>query len=266
MINKFLNLEEDSLSAYMKDVRKYGETITIEKEVELAKKIKEGDRKSLDELVNANLRFVIKIAKEYQNQGVPVADLINEGNYGLTVAASRFDHTKGFRFISYAIWWIKQSILQCLNEHSRTVRLPGNVINKLSKIKKEIEQFEKDNNRSPLEDEVHQIEVPNCTSLNTAINEDGDELLNIIEDNMFKRPDVLQEEEDELKNLEMKRAMQNLSKREIEIINCYFGIGGEPMTLEMIGEELELTKERVRQIKESAIRKIRNNLGGIFEI
>ena len=134
MINKYLNLEEDSLSAYMRDVRKNGNVITIEKEVELAKKIQKGDSKALDELVNANLRFVIKVAKDYQNQGISVADLINEGNYGLTVAAHKFDYTKGFRFISYAIWWIKQSILLCLNENSRTVRLPGNVINKLSKI------------------------------------------------------------------------------------------------------------------------------------
>ncbi len=266
MVNKFLNLEEYSLSAYMRDVRKYGETITIEKEVELAKKIKEGDMKSLDELVKANLKFVIKIAKEYQNRGVPVADLINEGNYGLTIAAKKFDHTKGFRFISYAIWWIKQSILQCLNEHSRTVRLPSNVINKISKTKKEIEQFEKDNNRSPIEDEIYQIEVPYCTSLNTTINEDGDELLNIIEDNMFKRPDELQDEVDLFRNIKLMKAMQRLSKREIDIINFYFGIGGEPMTLEMIGEVLGLTKERVRQVKESAIRKIRSRLGTIFEI
>ena len=151
MVNKYLNLGEDSLSAYMRDVRKNGDTITIDREVELAKRIKEGDSEALDELVKANLRFVIKIAKDYQSQGVPIADLINEGNYGLTVAAHKFDHTKGFRFISYAIWWVRQSILQCLNENSRTVRLPSNVINKLSKIKKEIEQFEKDNHRPPSE-------------------------------------------------------------------------------------------------------------------
>jgi len=266
MVNKYLNLDEDSLSAYMRDVRKNGDTITIEKEVELAKRIKDGDSKALDELVKANLRFVIKIAKDYQNQGISVADLINEGNYGLTVAAHKFDHTKGFRFISYAIWWIKQAILQCLNENSRTVRLPGNVINKLSKIRKEIDQFEKENHRSPSEHEVEQIHIPTCSSLNEFINDDNDELVNIIEDNMFKSPDILEYEEEKLKNDEMKRAMHNLSEREIKIINHYFGIDGDPMTLETIGVEVGLTKERVRQIKESAIRKVRNNLGGIFDI
>jgi len=266
MVNKYLNLGEDSLSAYMRDVRKNGDTITIDREVELAKKIKEGDSEALDELVKANLRFVIKIAKDYQGQGVAIADLINEGNYGLTVAAHKFDHTKGFRFISYAIWWVRQSILQCLNENSRTVRLPSNVINKLSKIRKEIDKFEKDNHRLPSEHEVEQINIPSCSSLNEFINDDNDELVNIIEDNMFRSPDVLEDEESELKNAEMKRAMNNLSEREIKIINHYFGIDGEPMTLEMIGEEVGLTKERVRQIKESAIRKVRNNLGGIFDI
>jgi RNA polymerase primary sigma factor len=266
MVNKFLNLDEDSLSTYMKDVRKNGSVITMEKEIELSKKIQSGDNKSLEDLVYANLRFVIKIAKEYQNQGVPVADLINEGNYGLTVAARRFDHTKGFRFISYAIWWIKQSILQCLNEHSRTVRLPGNVISKLSKIRKEIDQFEKEFQRYPSAEEVEQIETPTCTSLNEYVNDDGDELVNIISDNMFRSPDSFQDDDEDNKKREMGRAMNNLSEREMLIINSYFGINGEPMTLGMIGEEIGLTKERVRQIKESTIRKIRNNLGGIFNI
>ena len=265
MSNKFLDYNEDSLGLYMKEVRK-SDTITPEKEVELAIRIKEGDDRAIEELVKANLRFVIKIAKEYQNQGVPVADLINEGNYGLVTAAKKFDHTKGFRFISYAIWWIKQSILQCLNDNSRTVRLPGNIISKLSKIKKEIERFEKDNQRSPFDNEVEQINIPTCTSLNTSINEDGDELVNILEDSMFSKPDTLEDEEELLRKKEMERAMSGLSEREVYIINCYFGINGEPMTLEMIGEDIGLTKERVRQIKESAIRKVRNNLGGIFDI
>ena len=266
MVNKYLNLEEDSLSAYMRDVRKQGDVITAEKEVELSKRIEKGDKQALDELVSANLRFVIKIAKEYQSQGVSVADLINEGNYGLTIAAKKFDHTKGFRFTSYAVWWIKQSILQCLNENSRTVRLPGNVINKMSKIRKEVEEFEKENHRLPTDYEIEQIHIPTCSSLNEFINDDNDELVNIVEDNMFRLPDNLEEEEQRLRESEMKRAMRNLNEREINIINYYFGINGEPMTLEMIGEEVGLTKERVRQIKESAIRKVRNNLGGIFDI
>jgi len=265
MVNKFLDYSEDSLGLYMKEVRK-SSVISAEEEVELAKRIQNGDQNALEKLTKANLRFVIKIAKEYQNQGVAIADLINEGNYGLIVAAKKFDHTKGFRFISYAIWWIKQSILQCLNDNSRTVRLPGNIISKLSKIKKEIEQFEKDNLRSPLDSEVEQINIPTCTSLSNSINEDGDELVNIIEDNMFTLPDQLEDEEAFLKKKEMERAMSGLSEREVFIINCYFGINGEPMTLELIGEEVGLTKERVRQIKESAIRKVRNNLGGIFDI
>lgn len=139
MVN-FINNKEDSMGIYMKDVRKT-DLISVEEEVILAKRISEGDGRALNELVSANLRFVIKIAKRYQNQGVPIADLISEGNYGLIAAAKKFDHTKGFRFITYAIWWIKQCIVQSLNDDSRTVRLPGNMINKLSKIRKEVDQI-----------------------------------------------------------------------------------------------------------------------------
>jgi len=192
-----------------------------------------------------------------------LADLISEGNYGLITAAKRFDHTKGFRFISYAVWWVKQSILQSLNDNSRTVRLPANMINKLSKIKKEIEQFEKEFQRLPTPSEVEYVNVPKCTSLNTPINEDGDELQELIEQNVFSKPDKSVDGEDNLKT-QLQLAMSNLSHREKEIVNCYFGIYGENMTLEAIGDELELTKERIRQIKESAIRKIRNNVGDIF--
>lgn len=265
MSNKYLNPNEDCISMYMRDVRK-SDLITAEKEVELAKKIQNGDKSALDELVKANLRFVIKIAKEYQNKGLAAADLISEGNYGLITAAKKFDHTKGFRFNTYAVWWIKQSILQSLNDNSRTVRLPGSVINKLSKIKKEVDVFEKENQRSPYDDEVEQMHIPTCMSLNTTINEDGDELLTLVEDKSFNRPDQMDDEDEMLRKNEMNRALNGLSQREIEIINCYFGLNGEPMTLEMIGEEVDLTKERVRQIKESAIRKVRNNLGGIFNI
>jgi RNA polymerase primary sigma factor len=265
MVNKFIDLTEDSISLYLKDVRK-SDLLTIDEEVELAKRIKNGDQRALDKLVTANLRFVVKVAKEYQNQGLPIADLISEGNYGLITAAKKFDHTKGFRFISYAIWWIKQSILQSLNDNSRTVRLPGNMINKLSKIKKQIESFEKENQGDGHFNEIEQIVTPTCISYNTVINEDGDEMINLLENDFFNSPDNFTDEEEYLRSREMGRALKGLSKREIEIINCYYGINGEPMTLEMIGEEVGLTKERVRQIKESAIRKIRNNLGGIFNI
>ncbi len=260
---KYINNKEDGMGIYMKDVRKT-DLINAEKEVELAKRIEKGDERALNELVSANLRFVIKIAKRYQNQGVPIADLISEGNYGLITAAKKFDHTKGFRFISYAIWWIKQCIIQSLNDDSRTVRLPGNMINKLSKIRKEIDQFEKVNQREPTHNEVARVMVPSCTSLSTPVNENGDELGNLIENNLFDRPDIIKEEETNVKNSGLNKAMQSLSSREVEIINCYFGITGEPMTLELIGEEFGLTKERIRQIKESAIRKIRNNVGGII--
>lgn len=262
MVN-FINNKEDGMGIYMKDVRKT-DLITAEKEVELAKRIAEGDDRALNELVSANLRFVIKIAKRYQNQGVPVADLISEGNYGLITAAKKFDHTKGFRFITYAIWWIKQCIIQSLNDDSRTVRLPGNMINKLTKIRKEVDLFEKDNQRTPTNSEVQQVIVPSCTSLNNPINEDGDELGSLIENNIFSSPDIIKDEDENVKNSGLNRAMKSLSDREIEIINCYFGITGEPMTLELIGEEFGLTKERIRQIKESAIRKIRNNVESII--
>jgi len=262
MVN-FINNKEDGMGIYMKDVRKT-DLITAEKEVELAKRIAGGDDRALNELVSANLRFVIKIAKRYQNQGVPIADLISEGNYGLITAAKKFDHTKGFRFITYAIWWIKQCIIQSLNDDSRTVRLPGNMINKLTKIRKEVDLFEKENQRTPTSSEVPQVIVPSCTSLNNPINEDGDELANLIENNIFSSPDIIKDEDENVKNSGLNRAMKSLSGREIEIINCYFGITGEPMTLELIGEEFGLTKERIRQIKESAIRKIRNNVESII--
>jgi len=261
-VNRYINTKEDSMSIYLKDVRK-SQTVNPQEEVELAKRIESGDDSAIDDLVKANLRFVISIAKDYQNQGLPLADLISEGNYGLITAAKRFDHTKGFRFISYAVWWIKQSILQSLNDNSRTVRLPANMINKLSKIKKEIDSFEKEFQRKPTTYEVEQVSVPTCTSLNATINEDGEELMCVIPDTTFRSPDKIKDKNTNLKD-QLDKAMENLSNREKDIVNCYFGIYGEPMTLEAIGEEFDLTKERIRQIKESAIRKIRHNVGDIF--
>ncbi len=263
MNKKFINTKEDSMSIYLKDVRK-SEQITPQQEVEIAKRISEGDESAIEELVMANLRFVIAIAKDYQNQGLPLADLISEGNYGLITAAKRFDYTKGFKFISYAVWWIKQSILQSLNDNSRMVRIPANMINKLSKIKKEIEAFEKEFQRPPSPNEVEYISIPTCSSLNNTINEDGDELGSLIRDNTFASPDKVIDPNDTL-NGQLMNVMSILSYREREIINCYFGIFGSPMTLEAIGEELELTKERIRQIKESAIRKIRHNVGDLLD-
>jgi len=262
MNKRFINTKEDSISIYLKDVRKHN-IIKSSEEVELAKRIVDGDESAIEALVQANLRFVIAVAKDYQNQGVPLADLISEGNYGLITAAKRFDHTRGYRFISYAVWWIKQGILQCLNDNSRTVRLPANMINKMSKIKKEIEKFEKINERLPSYSEIEYIHIPRCVYLSSPINDEGQELGSMLSDDTFARPDEIEEENDIIKQ-HLEDAMEILSEREREIVNCYFGINGESMTLESIGDEFGLTKERIRQIKESAIRKIRNNVGDLF--
>lgn len=262
---RFIETTEDSISNYLKEVRKI-DLLTPEEEVELTKKIAEGDRRAQDKLVSANLRFVISIAKEYQGQGVPLVDLISEGNYGLIKAATKFDHTKGFRFISYAVWWVKQSILQSLSENSRTVRLPVNITNQLSKIKKEIAQFEQENHRQPtdIDMDLSVLLHPTCGSLNEKINEDGDEILDMIPDNSFARPDDDFYGDDILKN-ELEKTLSVLSERERKIIYMYFGIDGQPMTLEQIGDEFELTKERIRQIKEKALRKLKNNCINLFE-
>ncbi len=264
---------DDSISKYFKDVRK-SELLTSEEEVNLAIRILDGDEKAIDRLVNSNLKFVISVAKEYQGQGLALPDLINEGNYGLVKAATRFDHTKGFRFISYAVWWIRQSIIQSLNDNARMIRLPSNVINKISSMKKEIEKFKLQNEREPIygdlfDDEGNLIDIfsgPMCSSLNETINEEGDELYLILEDK-----DALPEENfygvDERVKDEIDKVLSSLSDREREIIECYYGINKDydSMTLEAIGDKYSLTKERIRQIKEKAIRKIRHNAHGLFD-
>lgn len=262
---RFIETSEDSISNYLKEVRKI-DLLTPEEEVILTKKIAEGDKRAQDKLVNANLRFVISVAKEYQGQGVPLVDLISEGNYGLIKAATKFDHTKGFRFISYAVWWVKQSILQALSESSRTVRLPVNITNQLSKIKKEINRFEQENQRQPteLDMDLSVLSHPTCTSLNTKINEDGDEIMDLISDNSLIRPDEDFYGDDILKD-ELEKTLSALSEREKRIINMYFGIDGYPMTLEQIGDEFGLTKERIRQIKEKSLRKLKNNCDNLFD-
>jgi len=262
---RFIETSEDSIANYLKEVRKI-DLLTPEEEVELTKKIAEGDKIAQDKLVNSNLRFVISVAKQYQGQGVPLVDLISEGNYGLIKAATKFDHTKGFRFISYAVWWVKQSILQSLSENSRTVRLPINITNQLTKIKKEIAQFEQENHRPPtdLDMDLSVLSHPTCGSLNDKINEDGDEVLDLVSDDSFIRPDEDFYGEDVLKS-ELEKTLSILSERERTIINMYFGVDGHPMTLEQIGDEFELTKERIRQIKEKALRKLKNNCVNLFE-
>jgi len=265
MNKRFLNFDiEDSISKYFKEVKKTN-ILTQEKEIELAIRIRNGDNKAVDELVSSNLKFVISVAKDYQNQGLDLQDLINEGNYGLIKAAHRFDHDKGFRFISYAVWWVKQSIIKSLNDNARVVRLPTNVINKINKLNKEISKFENTNEREPIYQEMlsdgtlmdKMVFFPKASSLNQVINEDGDELIELIQ---------IEDEEDDLEikddvRNELKKTLLILDERERIIIQSYFGINlnEEEMTLEKIGETYDLTKERIRQIKEKAIRKLRFN-------
>ena len=271
MSKKFVNFDsDDSISKYFRDVRK-SVILTSTEEIKIAERIKNGDQKAINELVKANLRFVISIAKDYQGQGLSLSDLISEGNYGLVKAANRFDHKRGFRFISYAVWWIKQSILQGLNDNARMVRLPSNVINKLSYLNKEIAKFECENEREPVFGEIFNkeneammmINFPKCLSLNETINEEGDELIELIPSEGEDENELLVD--DKVKK-EVNKALSVLSERERVIIECYFGIntGCEPMTLEAIGEKYSLTKERIRQIKEKAIRKLRHNINDLY--
>lgn len=266
MNKKFASYETDeSIAKYFKDVRK-SVILTPQEELELAIRIKNGDEKAKELLVNANLKFVVSIAKEYQGQGLSLSDLISEGNYGLIKAASRFDHDRGFRFISYAVWWVKQSIMQSLNDNARVVRLPANVINKLSKLNKELSKFENANEREPILGEMESYDDDNhglasyqrASSLNFTINEDGDELADLIASDEI---DLDEAEITEKVKIELNKTLSVLDDRERMIIESYFGVNTdcEPMTLEAIGEKYSLTKERIRQIKEKAIRKLRHN-------
>tara|TARA_Y100000592_G_scaffold15668_1_gene23058 strand:- start:4567 stop:5403 length:837 start_codon:yes stop_codon:yes gene_type:complete len=266
--------DDETISNYFKEVRK-SVLITSEEEITLAKRIQQGDKKAIDKLVKANLKFVISIAKEYQGQGLPLSDLISEGNLGLVRAATRYDHTRGFRFISYAVWWIKEAILKSLNDNSRIIRLPSNVIKKISDLRKEIDKFEIENERLPghgdLTNELGEVleapKTPSCTSLNDVINDEGDELYCLIEDKNSTTEKEIFSQDDKIKE-EIKNILSKLDDREREVLECYFGINKEydGMTLEAIGEKYDLTKERIRQIKEKAIRRIRFNADGLFDI
>lgn len=257
-----------ALSKYLEEIGNF-EPLTPEEEIELAQRLRSGDQEALKKLTEANLRFVVSVAKDYQGQGLPLTDLINEGNLGLIKAAERFDETRGFKFISYAVWWIRQSILQALAEHSRIVRLPLNRVGTISKITKEAENLEQQYERAPSQDEIakgldiRSDEVSDAIrisrkhqSLNAPFR-DGEKnsLMDVIQDDAQPTPDD-DLMGDSLKQ-EIRSALNTLKDRERDVIKMYFGIGREyALTLNEIGEEFNLTRERIRQIKENAIRRL----------
>ena len=274
IVKQVTNRETVSLDKYLHDISKEG-MITAQQEVELAVKIREGDQKALDTLTRANLRFVVSVAKQYQNQGLTLSDLINEGNLGLIKAAQRFDETRGFKFISYAVWWIRQSILQSLAEHARIVRLPLNKIGSINKINKAYSELEQTFEREPSAQEIADLtEIPikdiedsfsnnsRHVSMDAPFTED--ESSGNMYDLLASDDDFMPDKgliNDSLKN-EIKRALSNLSSREADVVKLYFGIDGNgktTLTLEEIGEKFDLTRERVRQIKEKAIKRLKFN-------
>jgi len=269
IFKQFTYRESQSLDKYLQEIGKV-ELLTPEEEIELAIKIKEGDSKALEKLTKANLRFVVSVAKQYQNQGLSLGDLINEGNLGLIKAGKRFDETRGFKFISYAVWWIRQSILQALAEQSRIVRLPLNRVGALNKIGRAYSNLEQEFEREPSEDELaDELEMDvkeiadtlKISSKHVSVDapfSQGEEnrLLDIITDDEQPSPDNMLLSES-LKT-EVARALSTLPEREAEVLRLYYGIETEhAMTLEEIGEKFNLTRERVRQIKEKAIRRLR---------
>lgn len=264
------NRDTLSLDKYLHEIGKV-ELLSAEKEVELAKRIRKGDREALDMLVKANLRFVVSVAKQYQNQGLSLPDLINEGNLGLIKAAERFDETRGFKFISYAVWWIRQSILQALAEQSRIVRLPLNKIGSINKINKAFNKLEQEFQRDPTIDEVSELMEASSELIEDALNFSNIHVsmdAPLHEEEVTNMYDVILNEDspspdskliDSSLRKEIERSLSTLSDREGEILRYYFGLNGiHAHTLEEIGEVFGLTRERVRQIKEKAIKKLRN--------
>ena len=263
------NRESASLDKYLQEIGKE-DLITVEEEVELAQRIKKGDQKALEKLTRANLRFVVSVAKQYQNQGLSLPDLINEGNLGLIKAAEKFDETRGFKFISYAVWWIRQSILQALAEQSRIVRLPLNQVGSLNKINKAFSKFEQEHERKPSPEELAEsLELPADKVADTLrvsgrhisvdapfVDGEDNSLLDVLvnDDSPIADRNLLNES----LTREIDRALATLTERESDIIKLFFGIGIQEMTLEEIGEKFGLTRERVRQIKEKAIRRLRH--------
>ena len=264
------NRESASLDKYLQEMGRE-ELITVEDEVELAQRIRKGDQEALEKLTRANLRFVVSVAKQYQNQGLSLPDLINEGNLGLIKAAEKFDETRGFKFISYAVWWIRQSILQALAEQSRIVRLPLNQVGSLNKINKVLQKFEQENERMPSPDELAELlDIPREKIADTLrvsgrhvsvdapfVDGEDNSLLDVLVNS--DSPNADRGLVNESLNKEIERALSTLTERERDIVKYFFGIGTQEMTLEEIGEYFGLTRERVRQIKEKAIRRLRHS-------
>ena len=272
IIKQVTNRETASLDKYLQEIGKVS-LITAEEEVELAKRIKNGDQAALEKLTNANLRFVVSVSKQYQNQGLSLPDVINEGNLGLIKAAQRFDETRGFKFISYAVWWIRQSILQALAEQSRIVRLPLNKIGSLNKINKAFSKLEQQHEREPSVNEIAQLLELSESEVKESMKNSGrhvsmDAPLVMGDDGNSNMYDVLEGEDapspengllNESLRREIERALHTLTSREADVVKLYFGLNGEhALTLEEIGEKFELTRERVRQIKEKAIRRLKH--------
>ena len=264
------NRETPSLDKYLQEIAKV-DLITPEEEVELAQRIKAGDKIALEKLTQANLRFVVSVSKQYQNQGLSLPDLINEGNLGLIKAAQRFDETRGFKFISYAVWWIRQSILQALAEQSRIVRLPLNKIGSINKINKAYAKLEQKYERPPTAEEIADLTELSLTEVRESLKNTGRHVSMdnpLIEGEDSTMYDVLKSDEspspdkelmlDSLRR-EIRRALDTLTPREADVLSSYFGLsGGHSMTLEEIGEKFDLTRERVRQIKEKAVRRLKH--------
>lgn len=264
------NRDTLSLDKYLHEIGKV-ELLSAEKEVELAKRIKKGDREALESLIKANLRFVVSVSKQYQNQGLSLPDLINEGNLGLIKAAERFDETRGFKFISYAVWWIRQSILQALAEQARIVRLPLNKIGSINKINKVFSRLEQEFQREPTVEEVAELlearpeaieDSMNFSSVHVSMDapireEEANNMYDVMLNDDSPSPDT--DLIDSSLRKEIERSLSTLGDREAEILRFYFGLNGyQPHTLEEIGDEFGLTRERVRQIKEKAIKKLKN--------
>ena len=264
------NRESASLEKYLQEIG-HQDLLTADEEVELAQQIRKGDRKALERLTKANLRFVVSVAKQYQNKGLSLPDLINEGNLGLIKAAERYDETRGFKFISYAVWWIRQSILQAIAEQSRIVRLPLNQVGSVNRIARELNKFEQENERKPsVEEMADRIDLPEekiaeAMKINThhvsmdAPFADGEDnsLLDFLPNTDSPSTDNVLDQES--LRTEIGRVLDVLNDREQKVIIAFFGIGMQEMTLEEIGDKYNLTRERVRQIKEKAIRRLRYN-------